>query len=75
MDSENGHEASGTKLGWKLGLYFVVMLVILPIFIVVLDQHYDRERKHYHENGFEVTATIVDVYEIPSIRRPRKQQK
>lgn len=75
MDSENGNEAPGTKLGWKLGLYFLVMLVILPIFVVVLDQHYDRERKHYRENGYEVTATIVTVYEIPSIRPPRKTTK
>jgi len=75
MDSDNGHENSGTKLGWKLGFYFVVMLVILPIFFVVLERHYDKERQNYRENGYEVTATIVDVYEIPSVRRPRTTTK
>jgi hypothetical protein len=75
MNSENKLETSGTKLGWKLGFYFVMMLVILPIFLVVLDQNYDKEQKHYRENGYEVTATIVDVYEIPSVRRPRTTTK
>jgi len=75
MNSENRQETSGTKLGWKLGFYFVLMLVILPIFLVVLDQNYDKERKLYRENGYEVTATIVDVYEIPSVRRPRTTTK
>ncbi|MDD4096211.1 MAG: DUF3592 domain-containing protein [Oscillospiraceae bacterium] len=75
MNSENSQETSGTKLGWKLGFYFVIMLVALPIFFVVLDQNYDKERKHYRENGYEVTATIVAVYEIPSVRRPRTTTK